>query len=114
MQTINRSVAIIRPKQPFIDWANQLPDAESKTSLEDLKDDCLAILIPNYEDNDEANGYIDEMAEDIFEEELFSWCTHKPWFPKNRTKKMFWDWFEVEFHSIVIDQCRNAIKKEEL
>lgn len=72
MQIINRSVAIIRPKQPFIDWANQLPDAERKTTLENLKDDCLAILIPNYSNDNEAKEYIDEMAEDIFEEELFS------------------------------------------
>jgi len=66
MQTINRSVSIIKPKQPFTDWANQLPDAEGKTSLEDLKNDCLAILIPNYETDDEAKKYINEMAEGYF------------------------------------------------
>lgn len=113
MQTINRSVAIIRPKKPFIDWTNQLPDAEHKTSLDDFKDDCLAILIPNYGTNDEAKEYINEMAEDILEEELFSWCTHEPWFPKNQTKEMFWKWFEVEFHSIVVDPYEEPIQKED-
>ena len=112
MDTINRSIAIIKPKQPFINWANQLPDAEHDTSLEDLQDDCQTILIPNYETNDEAKKYIDGMAEDIFEEELFSWCTHEPWWPKKRTKKLFWEWFEAELHSIVIDSCNEPIVEE--
>ena len=54
MYTINRSIAIIRPKQPFVDWANQLPDAELKSSLDDFKTDCLAILIPDYQTDEEA------------------------------------------------------------
>jgi len=49
MYTINRSIAIIRPKRPFVDWANQLPDAEFKSSLDDFKTDCLAVLIPDYD-----------------------------------------------------------------
>ncbi len=27
MAIINRAVAVIKPKQPFVDWANGLPDA---------------------------------------------------------------------------------------
>jgi hypothetical protein len=34
MYTINRSIAILRIKQPFVDWANELPDAEIKSSFE--------------------------------------------------------------------------------
>lgn len=48
MYTINRSIAIIRPKQPFVDWVNELPDAEWKSSLSDFKNDCFALLIPEY------------------------------------------------------------------
>jgi len=66
MYTINRSIAIIRIKQPFVDWANQLPDAEFKSSLDDFKTDCLAILIPDYDTDEEAIGYINEIYEDIF------------------------------------------------
>jgi len=33
MYTINRSIAIIKPRQPFVDWANQLPDADRKIGL---------------------------------------------------------------------------------
>jgi hypothetical protein len=114
MYTINRSIAIIRPKQPFVDWANQLPDAEWESSLDDFKSDCLAILIPEYNTDEEAEGYIDEIYEDIFIEELFGWCTEESLWPQDRANEMFWQWFGVELHSIVMDSSTKPIKKEEL
>ena len=114
MYAINRSIAIIRPKQPFVDWANQLPDAELKSSLDDFKTDCLAILIPDYDTDEEAEGYINEIYEDIFIEELYGWCTEEAWFPQDRTNEMFWEWFEVEVHSIVMDSSIDLIEEEEL
>jgi hypothetical protein len=110
---INRSVAIIRPKQPYVDWANQLPDANRKTSLSDLQEDCTVILVPEYDNDDDAKKYIDKIARDILENELFSWCTNEDWWPQNRTKAMFWKWFDVELHSEVIDPSEEPIMKEE-
>ena len=114
MYTINRSIAIIRPKQPFVDWANQLPDAEWESSLDDFKTDCLAILIPDYDTDEEAEGYINEIYEDIFTEILSEWSTEESWWPQDRTNEMFWQWFEVELHSIVMDSCMEPIEEEEL
>ena len=51
--------------------------------------------------------------EDIFIEELFAWCTEESWWPQNRTKEMFWQWFEAELHSIVRDPYTDPIEKEE-
>jgi hypothetical protein len=113
MYSISRSIAIIRPKQPFVEWANQLPDADFKVSLGELQNDCLVILIPEYETDEEAKEYINELYEDIFEEELCGWCTNESWWPKNRTQEMFWQWFEVELHSEVKDSYEDPIEKEE-
>jgi len=113
MYTINRSIAIIRIKQPFVDWANELPDAEIKSSLDDFKTDCLAILIPDYDTDEEAIGYINEIYEHIFNELLFGWCTKESWWPQDRTNRMFWQWFEVELHSIVMDSSTEPIEDEE-
>ncbi len=74
---INRSIAIVKPKQSFVEWAYQLPDADFKVSLHELQIDCLSILISEYETNEEAKEYINELYEDIFEEELFGWCTEE-------------------------------------
>lgn len=100
----HKSIVIIRPKQPFVDWANQLPDSkETQVTLDSLKDDNTAILIPPYDDETEARRSIRKYWEELFKQELYGWCTNEDWWPKNRTKKMFWQWFAVEFHSMVYD-----------
>jgi hypothetical protein len=94
---INRSIAIIIPKQPFVDWANQLPDSEPKVSLEELQEECTAV---------------EELCEDIFELELFNWCAEEGRWPQERTKELFWKWFDVSFHSMVFDPYEDPIEKE--
>jgi hypothetical protein len=114
MYTVNRSIAIISPKQLFADWANQLPDADGKVSLADLRVDCLAVLIPEYDSDEEARGHIGGIWEDLFEEALWGWSTKESWWPKERTQSVFWEWFDVEVHSVVIDPYEDQIKKEDL
>ena len=112
MYLINRSIAIIIPKQPFVDWANQLPDSEPKVSLEELQEECTAVLIPDYNTEDEAKSYVEELCEDIFELELFNWCAEEGRWPQERTKELFWKWFDVSFHSMVFDPYEDPIEKE--
>jgi len=114
MYTINRSIAIIRIKQSFVDWANQLPDAEFKSSLDDFKTDCLAVLIPDYDTDEEAVVFINEIYEDIFTQILSDWSIEESWWPQDRTNEKFWQWFEVELHSIVMDSSTEPIEEEEL
>jgi hypothetical protein len=113
MPPINRSVAIIRPKQPFVDWSNQLPDGGPKVSLDNFRHNCTVILIPEYDTHRQTKSYINQIYEDIFEEELWGWCTEESWWPKDRTKELFWQWFEVELHSIVLDSLDESIEKED-
>jgi hypothetical protein len=110
MYTIDRSIAIIRPKQPYIHWANKL-FPELKITPDSLQSDCTVILIPEYETDEEARKYIDKIAVDLFEWELFAQCTHDSDWPQNRTKEMFWKWFDVELHSEVVDPSKQAIRK---
>jgi len=112
MKSINRSVAVIKPKQPYMDWINQLPDTEEKLTVENLQSDCTAILIPEFDRPEESRAFISAMAKTLFEEELNSWCTDKSCWPKIRTNRGFWKWFEVEIHSEVMDAGKGPIKKE--
>ena len=48
---LNRAVLIVRPKQPYIDWATGLDDSGVVPSPEDEQ---TVYLIPTYEDEDEA------------------------------------------------------------
>jgi hypothetical protein len=36
---INRTVAIIKPKQPFLDWLKGLPDWDVKLTLRELREE---------------------------------------------------------------------------
>jgi hypothetical protein len=114
MKTINRYVAIIKPKQPYLDWINQLPDAEERVTLAELQTDCVAILIPESEIEGGSKVIINSMALALLEEELESWCTYEPWWPQNRNTEMFWDLFDVEIHSVVMDAGKGPIRKENI
>ncbi|MDE2312282.1 MAG: hypothetical protein KGJ93_04340 [Patescibacteria group bacterium] len=114
MYNIDRSAAIIKPKKPFIEWANHVPDADREYTDEVFEKDCTVILIANYSTEKEAREQVNDIWEDIFDYELYSWCTEEMWWPKDRTKEMFWQWFSVEYHSEIIDPFEDEIQKEDL
>jgi hypothetical protein len=110
---LNRSVAIIKPKKPFIDWVNSMPVPDLPIEEEFFSEDALAVLIPEYDTLEEAREHIGNIWKDIFFNELWGWCTDEAQWPKRRTLKMFWQWFDVEFHSEVVDSCDEPIREEE-
>lgn len=103
MEYVNRSLAVIKPRQPFFDWLKSTPDWDLDLTLETLRVDCTALLIPEFEEPEGAVGYIDDMFEQIFDMELASWSEDTATWPQKRNLRMFWEWFDVELHSMVID-----------
>ena len=82
MIEINRSLLVVRAKEPFLRWANSLPDPADVT-LEDLNTDRSAFLLPEYEDDSRQHYLLKKYFTQIFEEELNSWwmdqddCLHR-------------------------------------
>ncbi|MGC9964977.1 MAG: hypothetical protein ABSE08_06205 [Syntrophobacteraceae bacterium] len=113
MKSINRNIVIIKAKEPFLDWLRKLPDPDTEITLEFLRSDCLSFLIPETSSEDEVFAWIGKHYEAIFEAELFSWHTLEQHWPKSRTFAKFKDWFDVEFHSEVIDLVDLPIVKED-
>lgn len=113
MKTINRSLAILRPKQPFIDWINSSSPDVPPMTLEAVNDDCNAILIPEYNTDQDAKAFIKSRCSEIFETELSGWITDEDMWPKNRTFKMFKKWFDVELHSMVFDLGKYEIMADD-
>jgi hypothetical protein len=112
MYLINRSVAIIKPKKPFVDWANSIGEEEEQYSISDFSTDCSVILLPVVDSDEHAEAFIKKIYQDIFEIELSSWIVIDDMWPKNRTHKMFLEWFDVEFHSMIFDSLQDDIEKE--
>ncbi|MCJ7700618.1 MAG: hypothetical protein MUO62_03465 [Anaerolineales bacterium] len=112
MQTINRNLIIVKPKQPYVDWINVQPDQEPPVSLAYIQRDCHIYLIPEMVNEEEALEYIQAFKLEIFEIELDSWSRDTKIWPKKRTPAMFDEWFELEFHSMIFDLHRKRIRKE--
>jgi hypothetical protein len=52
----NRSILIVRTKQPVLDWLRSLPDPEDETTtLEFINDDAPAYLLPEYANDRERD-----------------------------------------------------------
>lgn len=102
MPEINRSLIIVKAKQPFLDWAHSI-DPEDDSELDDINDEPTAYLIPEYEMNDEQDSIIDWCATYVFEYELWAWCTDESMWPTTRDAATFREKFDVKFHSMVHD-----------
>ena len=51
----------------------------------------------------EAISHIDEMYDKLFRIELSSWYEDEALWPQDRSLKTFWEWFDVEVHSTLLD-----------
>ncbi len=99
---LNRSVLIVRAKEPFLEWIKSLPDP-SDVSWEQVNRDNTAYLLPEYSYDSEQGELIEQFYDLIFEEQLRGWWTEKNDWPATRDLAMFKKWFDVEFHSAVLD-----------
>ena len=113
MDSINRQIAIIKPKEPYVDWINSLPGIDEPCDIEELNNDCTALLLPHLDDDDESMRYIKKSYAKIFEFELDSWSTDKKTWPKKRNFSLFSKWFKIEFHSELFDIGNGNIEIEE-
>ncbi len=100
---LNRSVITIKAKQPFLDWLRTLPDPKDKITLEEIDFDNTAYLLPEYEMNGQREEILAHYFDMVFEDQLKDWSRDSTDWPKKRDFSTFKKWFEVEFHSLVID-----------
>jgi hypothetical protein len=111
LDIINRSLIIVRPTQPFLDWVQSV-DYDEQLTLEEVRHDPSAYLAPVIIYDNEQPALLEWCYEEVFEAELFSWYTDPALWPQNRDLKMFLEWFDVEFHSGVFDLCDEPIQIE--
>jgi len=111
---INRAVVIVKPRQPYVDWANSCDDDDVKTSLESLREDSSAYLVPPYDMDDERENILKLCFSVIFENELEGWVTDEALWPTTRDYATFTQWFDVEFHSMIIDLWDQPLEHEDV
>jgi hypothetical protein len=114
---INRAAIILKATQAAADWINEVdPDQESDPiTVKDVHEDCLIYLVPEEVETDiHAKVWALNNAEVLLEEFLYGWYQDEDLWPKNIGPKLFEEWFDVKYHSMIVDTLDEPIEKEEM
>ena len=109
MSQVNRSAFRIRPRQPYIDWANNNLEDSEPVGLEDFED-ATVYLLPVFESDEEAEDILTEVHDIVFALELSAWTEDEGVWPSDRGLEMFLEWFEVEPGSLVVDLTEEPLE----
>lgn len=99
---LNRCAITIRAKEPVLAWLQSLPGYDDIT-LDEVNRETTAYLLPVYGDDEEREALLAQFFDLLFEEELAGWWMEKDGWPENLSLELFKSWFEVDFHSVVVD-----------
>jgi len=99
---INRCAVTVRAKQPFLDWMFTLPDMQD-IDLEQVNQDPSVYLLPEVDDLADQEDLLAGFYDLIFEEELTGWWRVEDDWPETEDLELFRAWFEVTFHSGIMD-----------
>jgi hypothetical protein len=107
MKMINRAVLVVRPREPYLDWAASLDD-DAPTAVESLQDCVSVYLVPEDPTGREETPPLEDFFTEIFERELEEWCTDESAWPERRDLETFELWFDVTGESIAASRGSSA------
>ena len=81
---INRGAIVVKPKQPYVEWANSCDEFPTKTTVAEARNDCHAYLVPCWDDDKEFERILRKVCRFIFDNELSGWSTDESIWPKRR------------------------------
>jgi hypothetical protein len=102
MKELARGLIVLHPKQSFVDWVNSW-STDEELSLEEAGKDADAILIPEFESEEEVMDYVRLHVDEVFGHVLANWCCDRSIWPGRLDYATFSGWFDVSWHSMVFD-----------
>ena len=111
--SIDRCVLVVMPQKPYLDWVHSLDEEGREYTLEDLREEGTAYLIPTIEDIDKLDETLEDTYESIFAQELAAWHTDPDDWPTGRNLAMFRQWFQVIVCSMTLDTVGEPMNLEE-
>lgn len=115
---VNRAAIILKYTQKAVNWINDADPVEENPgiTIEKANDDRMIYLISeeNADDPKETERWLKANYETLFEVELDSWYVDKTLWPKNRTYKLFKEWFQIECHTMIEDTVGTPIIDDDL
>lgn len=116
----NRTLYVVRATEEMLTWVNSLKDTEGEQlSLEEVNEDSSAYLLDSGDELEEMapNDLLATAVEDNWEEwflmELRSWTQDEKEWPQEISLEMFEEWFDVSYHSMIVDMSEEDYLIEE-
>jgi len=105
--TVNRCALVLEPASGYLEWTRICPDPDPNLTLAELCQEGTVYLIPEVDAGPDA--WLRRNYKAIFENELNGWCTDDSLWPEDRSFKVFQEFFNIKFCSIVLDMGKGAI-----
>ena len=110
MREIDRGLLLVFPRQPFVDWVNLVGPTGTPATLEEMRRDPDAILVPEFESAEDGDRLVNRLSREIFEHLLMEWHTNLDEWPATRDRRTFRQWFDVRCLPMVFDQVGQDIQ----
>ena len=102
---LNRSAVVVKPTQPFLDGLHSADPTSRESHWDEVGQEPTIYRIPECDTKDEVREVLEELCEEIFVEQLDSWFRDMTTWPTDRSYEAFCRWFDVQYHSMLIDLC---------
>ena len=112
MFAINRSVLVVLPAQPFLDWLHRVDATSREVSLKELSRDQTIYLLPDYDTDEQAERQLRKHCPEIFKEQLDGWYRVPSAWPPNREFPVFKQRSNIISNSVLLDLCDGSVSKE--
>ena len=112
-KAINRAALIIKPKQPYIDWANHFNDGGPTLTIQTASLEPDVFLIDDLENEQDKQKIIRKYYKTIFQHELDAWMTDRDSWPSSLDLRTFILWFDVDVCDIVFDLAPDPLVHEQ-
>ena len=115
---INRAAVVLKYKDVAIRWINDADPMKKgvRITVEEANDDRTVYLISDADGDskDTLDRWIKKNYKTLFETELEDWYTDPSLWPQEITLKLFREWFEVEYHTELVDTVDGAIYEDDI
>jgi hypothetical protein len=112
MRRVKRTAISLKPKQPYVDWANGLDEDGMKIGTEFTPEAHVYLIEDTTDLVLDLKVLLESYYQAIFEEGLGSWHRVENDWPARRDLATFFAWFEVDVHSMVLDLAGGWLRSE--
>ena len=111
---LNRTALVIRYKEPALRWINENDPDSPPMTLEEVNEDNTVYLVADdaAESPEHTRRWLKKNFRTVFESELEGWYTDEDMWPANLTLKLFEEWFDAEFHGVVLDTVGGLLEDD--